>query len=57
VGCATTMHVDMVKSFRDKMIFKIGSTGVLKRVLGMASPTGTWTYLRQELAFEKTQQC
>jgi hypothetical protein len=47
------MHVDMVKSFRDKMIFKIGSKGV-KRVLGMASPTGTWTYPRQELAFKRT---
>jgi hypothetical protein len=35
------MHVDVVKSFRDKIIFKIGSKGV-KRVLGMASPTGTY---------------
>jgi hypothetical protein len=50
------MHVDMVRYFRDKMIFKIGSKGV-KRVLGMASPTGTWTNPRQELALERTQQC
>jgi hypothetical protein len=35
------------------MIFKIHSKGV-QRVLGMASPKGTWTYHRQELAFKRT---
>ena len=33
------------------MVVRIGSKRGPKRVLGMSSQTGTWTYDRQELAF------